>query len=115
MIDILKGVENSDEKCLFALATFCSSVAENMAKAIVSLGEKPKQIVFTGGIGENSPVVRKEIIRMLSPILNGICLSDTANSENCFEITHKCSPVTIYVINANEELEIALEAAKLLS
>ena len=115
MVDILKGVENSDEKCIFALTAFCCSIAENIAEALISLRKKPEQIVFTGGIGENSPLVRKEIIRMLSPILNGICLSDTANSENCFEITYKCSSITIYVINVNEELEIALEAAKLLS
>lgn len=115
MLDILNGVERYNDDCIFALTAFCHSVAENMAKAIVSLGDKPKQIVFTGGIGENSPVVRKEIIRMLSPVVNGISLSDTANCENCFEITHKCSPIPIYVINANEELEIALEAANLLS
>ena len=130
MIDILNGAVNNSFSCICALDMFYTSIAENIAKAIISLGEKPKQIVFTGGIGENSDVVRYKILDKLTPLIGNIHLDIIKNTLNEYIITKstslvsvnegfsspkKDSGISVYVIKANEELEIALEAAKLLS
>lgn len=129
MIDILNGLENNNHSCIFALDLFCESLAENIAKAIIYLGERPKQIVFSGGIGENSDIVRYKILEKLTPIIGNINLDVIKNTKNEYIITQsaslvsvngefsspkKNSEIAVYVIKANEELEIALEAAKLL-
>ena len=115
MIEILNGVEEKDPTCIFALVYFCNSIAENIAKAIISLGEKPKQIVFTGGIGENSYLVRELILKKISCIVDEFSLNYQKNLKNNFLITDSTSKLSVYVIKANEELEIALEAANLIS
>lgn len=114
MIDILQGAEQDNSDCSLALDMFCTSVAEHMSKGIIALGEKPKQIVFSGGIGENSSVVRNIILKKLSPILSGILIDENKNSSNNTIISTEDSFVDVYVISVNEELEISLEAAKLL-
>lgn len=62
MLEILAGAENGNFSCSFALDLFCQSIAENIAKGIIALGKRPKQIVFTGGIGENSELVGNKIL-----------------------------------------------------
>lgn len=113
MIEVLAGVKHGNTACSLAFKMFCDSVADNMSIAIRRLGRPPKQIVFSGGIGENSGLVRETIINMLSPVLPGITLYDAANQYNKKLISRKTSPVKVYVIPANEELEIAIESSKL--
>ena len=114
MIDILQGAKQDNSDCSIALDMFCTSVAEHMSKGIIALGEQPKQIVFSGGIGENSSVVRNIILKKLSPILSGILIDENKNLSNNTIISTEDSFVDVYVIHVNEELEISLEAAKLL-
>lgn len=114
MLEIVDGAQSNDQKCALALEMFCISVANYMSNAVVALGEKPKQIVFSGGIGENSDIIRKKILRKLSPILSGILIDDSRNHQNKTIISTEDSFITVYVIKVNEELEIAYEAEKLL-
>ena len=88
---------------------------EELTEYIISLGEKPKQIVFTGGIGENSYLVRELILKKISCIVDEFSLNYQKNLKNNFLITDSTSKLSVYVIKANEELEIALEAANLIS
>lgn len=114
MIEILKGVEQGREDCIEALDMFCSSIADNMSVAINHLGEDVKYIVFSGGIGENSPLVRQKVLDKMSPTLHYIVIDDNANQNNASLISCKHSPLGIYVIPTNEELEIAIESSKLI-
>lgn len=117
MIEIIEGVDNGDKRCIFALDYFCNSIAQNMSQAIVALGEIPKQIVFTGGIGENSSIVREKILTYLKPIIGTICyptLPISASTGFFSGFKKKSNSTEIYVIKTNEELEIALEAQSLL-
>ena len=119
MLEILADAENGNFSCSFALDLFCQSIAENIAKAIVSLGKKPKQIVFTGGIGENSETVRNKILELLKPFIGefdfhsspkyGVSVKGLLNN---LKVEQKPE---VFVIKTNEELEIALEASELLS
>lgn len=118
MIEILDSAENGNSNCIFALDLFCQSIAENIAKGIIALGKKPKQIVFTGGIGENSELVRNKILELLKPFIGefdfhsspkyGVSVKGLLNN---LKVEQKPE---VFVIKTNEELEIALEAAYLL-
>jgi acetate kinase len=64
-------------------------------------------IVFSGGIGENSAYLRKEVLDGFAHA--GLRLDDVANARNDEVITLPGSPVQALVIPANEELQIARE------
>ncbi len=71
-------------------------------------------LVFTGGIGENSPTLRKEICSGLDFL--GISLDETANSTAIAReaaLHTPSSPVAIWVIPTDEERLIAEETASL--
>jgi acetate kinase len=68
-------------------------------------------IVFTAGVGENTPYVRKQAVGNLEYL--GVKLDDNRN-ENCprgqaYEISAADSKVKVIVIPTNEELVIARE------
>ena len=62
-------------------------------------------LVFSGGIGENSPQIRERICTGLEFL--GIELDEKKNKENQTLISTDKSKVKIYVIQTNEELIIA--------
>jgi acetate kinase len=61
--------------------------------------------VFTAGIGENSPVIRKSVISRLSWL--GLELAVKANDKGDTLISGKRSRVRCYVVPTDEELMIA--------
>ena len=73
-------------------------------------------IVFTAGIGENTPIVREGVCEGLEFL--GVKLDKKANEAknngSIREISAKDSKVKVLVIPTNEELVIARETAELL-
>ena len=71
-------------------------------------------IAFMGGIGENCPELREDVINNLSYL--GITLDETANKQRGkeIEISTKDSKVKAFVIPTNEELMIACDTYILL-
>lgn len=67
-------------------------------------------IVFTGGIGENSPYVRKLIVSGLNAL--GITLDLEKNEKNETEIS--TGKIKVLMIRTNEELAIARDTCKVL-
>jgi acetate kinase len=70
-------------------------------------------LVFTGGIGEKSPIVRRAVCKELAYL--GVELDEEKNSKNEQEISAVNSKVKILVIKTNEELEMVREAKKLIA
>ncbi len=68
-------------------------------------------IVFTGGAGEKSAVVRKYIAENLSFL--GIELDEEKNKKNSLEITTSSSKVKILVISTNEELQMVRNTSQM--
>lgn len=71
-------------------------------------------LVFTGGIGENSDLVRKNALSGLEYM--GVELDEEKNNEHSSEereISSANSKVQIYVIPTNEELVIALDTKQI--
>lgn len=72
-------------------------------------------IVFTAGIGENSPLIRKVALQGLEQL--GIIIDHNIN-DDCYGkpviISESTSRVKILVIPTNEELVIAQDTLKLI-
>jgi len=69
-------------------------------------------IVFTAGIGENSPVIRERVCREAAWL--GVELDSTANERGGPSISRPGSRVSAWVIPTNEELMIARHTRRLL-
>ena len=71
-------------------------------------------LVFTGGVGEQSPVVRSRTAAGLAFL--GVALDSAANAaaDGDAEIGAGRSGVRVLVVTAREDLEIATEVRRLL-
>jgi len=72
-------------------------------------------VVFTGGIGENSPVARRRILQDMEGL--GLQLDSARNDTHAGvegEISTPGSPVKILVVPTNEELVIARETREVI-
>ncbi|MGB0898167.1 MAG: acetate kinase [Psychrobium sp.] len=102
------------EHCQLAIEVFCYRLAKYIASYTVPLG-RLDALVFTGGIGENSDIIRANVINQLK--IFGFELDRQANLDARFgkagKITAEKSPIAL-VIPTNEELVIALDAIALI-
>ena len=100
------GYQNGDEKCALAFKMFCYRAAKFIASYYVPLGHVDA-IVFTGGIGENSALVREKICTRLACL--GVKFDCEANLAVCGEgvISAPDSPAAVLVLPTNEEVGIA--------
>lgn len=94
-----------------ALSYFVYRVTKELGALTAVLGGLDG-IVFTAGIGENSPEIRKRICDSAAWL--GVELDAAANAQNCPRISNAQSKVSTWVIPTNEELLIARQTASLL-
>jgi len=114
----MRKLEDSYEKCYrarLAFDIFCYGVKKYIGSYMVVL-EGADVLVFTGGIGENSALVRQHICDGLKTF--GFELDKTKNATNRLNrdrcISKAQSKNKIMVIAAKEELVVARETAKVL-
>lgn len=99
------------EEAKEAVDLFCFRSAREMA-ALCTIMKGCDAVVFTAGIGENAPVVRKKICEWLEWM--GIYLDDNLNNTNNEIISHSQSKVLVAVIPTNEEYMIAKHTVSLI-
>ena len=113
--DLEAGAEQGNERCILALDMF-SYQTKKFVGAYAAVMGGLDCIVFTAGIGENTPVVRAGVCEGLEFL--GVKLdkqlNDGKNNGSIREISTKDSKVKVLVIPTNEELVIARETAELL-
>ncbi len=109
MRDLLDGNSAEGRE---SVAMFCDRVAQQAASLVAALGGVDA-LVFTAGIGEHSPVVRKEICRRLEWL--GLVVDDEANAANSARINARESSIGIWVIPTDEELMIARHSRALVT
>ena len=104
--DIEDGIKNGDKRCILAQNIYVSKIVDYIAKYYVQLGGCDA-IVFTAGVGENSPDVRKAVCEKLNVL--GIKIDLDKNNVRGKEtlISKDDSKVKVYIIPTNEELMIA--------
>ncbi|OWV99866.1 acetate/propionate family kinase [Rhizobium sp. R693] len=95
-----------------ALDLFCFRIAGEVGRLAVSIGGVDA-LVFTGGIGEHQPEIRKGIERHLSWM--GLSLNEAANRMNATVLNAKDSAIAAFVIPSDEEQVIADEALAVIS
>ena len=91
----------------FALDHFAYWAVRHAGSMVAAMGGLDA-VAFTGGIGENDPWVRKEILSGLSFL--GVSPDLAANARNEAVLHDATSRVVILVVPADEERQIALEA-----
>ncbi len=103
-----------DRLCNIALDMYVYRIKQYIGSYAVSLG-RVDAIIFTGGVGENSSIIREMICEGLGGLL-GILIDKEKNNHINNQLVHKNdSKVKICVIPTNEELSMARDISKLLN
>ncbi len=112
--DLDEGAKNGNNRCALALDMFNYQTKKFVGAYAAAMGGLDC-IVFTAGIGENSPNVREGVLEGLEFL--GVKFDKNENAkrtDGIHEISTKDSKVKVLVIPTNEELVIARETAALL-
>ncbi len=96
--------EDKDPRASEAVEVFCYRVKKCIGGFAAALGGLDT-LVFAGGVGENSPIVRSRICAGLEFL--GIEIDDDSNSANEDVVSVRSSRVTVRVIPTDEETMIA--------
>ncbi|MGJ8603017.1 MAG: acetate/propionate family kinase [Marivita sp.] len=100
------------ENSAFAVEHFCYWTLRHAGSLIAAL-EGLDAIAFTGGIGENARDVRARILGGLA--WAGVRFDPTLNVQNATQLHLDASAVSVWIIPAEEEREIAMDAVRLLA
>jgi acetate kinase len=115
MREIESEASKGNERAKLALDVFVYRVRKYIGAYAAAMGGLDV-IVFTGGIGSNSVVVRQKCLEGLEFL--GVKLSSSKNSA-CIgcdaEISESDSHVKVFAILTNEELMIALDTENIVS
>jgi acetate kinase len=114
MRDLLaEAREHQDRRATLAINMFTQRVKKYIGSYIAEMNGADA-IVFTGGIGENSAIVRQRICANLEWL--GIEIDEQMNSEKVGghegEINKKDARMKVFVIPTNEELLIARDTVR---
>ena len=113
--DLCAGAKKGNERCALALEMFAYQTKKFVGAYAASMGGLDC-IVFTAGIGENTPIVREDVCCGLEFL--GVKFNSRANKAKndglIREISKSNSKVKVLIIPTNEELVIARETAALL-
>jgi len=104
--------ESNEPNAQEAVELFCFRVAKEVAAMAASMGGLDA-LVFTAGIGENSPRIREKIARRLEWL--GVKLDTAANDDRRFDISANDARVPTFIVPTNEEMMIAKHTMNVLS
>jgi acetate kinase len=104
--------EGGDVRAAEAVALFCYQARKWIGSFAAALGGLDT-LVFTGGTGENAPLVRERICDELGFL--GIELDPKRNAKNAPLISPDSGRVKVRVIRTDEELMIAKSVTRLLN
>lgn len=114
MREILSRVDGGNAGARRALDVYCYRIKKYIGAYCAVLG-RVDALVFTAGVGENSPPVRSLACAGLEHM--GIVLDQSENEKEIgelAEIQQSAQPVRILVIRTNEELQIARQVRAVL-
>jgi acetate kinase len=103
MRDLLKR-EATDDRAAEAVALFCYQAKKWLGSFAAALGGLDT-LVFAGGIGENSPIIRERICDGLDYL--GVKINPKRNAKNAPLISPNAGRVKVRVIHTDEEVMIA--------
>jgi len=114
MRELIVEAENGDRRCQQAIDVFCYKIKQYIGSYMATMNGCDA-IIFTAGIGENAPIIRQMALADLQNM--GIELDAERNESvkpcEITKISTDASKTEVYVIPTNEELVIAIDAAKI--
>jgi len=114
MRDLIAEAKKGDRRCQQAIDVFCYDIKKYIGSYIAALNGCDA-IIFTAGIGENSPLVRQQSLKNMEAL--GIEVdadkNDNAKPHTIQKISTDSSKIEVYIIPTNEELVIAIDTAKI--
>ncbi len=114
MRELLRLESEGSEPASLAIDVFCHRIRRYIG-AFFGILNGADAIVFSGGIGENSPQIRERVCRGLDAL--GISLDESANAQCRGREADLSSPgarTRVWVVPTNEELLIARDTAALI-
>jgi acetate kinase len=109
MREIEQEAARGSERHRLAIEIYCYYIRRYIGAYMAVLG-RTDAIVFTGGIGENSRLVRRLVTEGMEGL--GISVDPAKNEKNETDIS--AGPVKVLVIPTNEELAIARDTRRIL-
>jgi acetate kinase len=109
MRELLREADEGNDDAALAVDVFCHRVTKYVGAYAAIMGGIDA-LVFTGGIGENSPRVRAGVCADLGFL--GIEVARSKNSRSASQIG--AGPTPVLVIHTNEELAIAQDTRRIL-
>ncbi|MCR9212252.1 MAG: acetate/propionate family kinase [Proteobacteria bacterium] len=103
--------KSTDPAAKEAIDLYCYRTASEIGKLIPTLGGLDG-IVFSAGIGENSPLVRQKVCNYFQWL--GIEIDEALNKKNAPKISAKESRIKVLVVPTDEEVVIARATRKIL-
>ncbi len=114
MRTIIEQIDQGDELSTLAIHIFCYRIKKYIGAYAAALNGIDG-LIFTGGIGENSSFIRKQVCTNMDEL--GIIMDSNKNqvaNDALSELHNLHSKVKILAVKTNEELEIALQTQQLL-
>ena len=116
MREVLRAADQGHQRALIALKAYCYRARKYIGAYVASMGGLDT-VIFTGGVGQGSAVVRALALQGLECM--GITLDDKRNREakgdEIAPISADDSKVTVLVVPTDEERMMAREALRALS
>jgi acetate kinase len=110
-VEDLLHAEANNPHAAEAIDLFCYQTKKFLG-ALAAVLNGLDTLIFTGGIGENAPAIRRQICENMEFL--GIRLDQVRNDANEAVISTDGSPTTVRVMKTDEELMIARHTFKLL-
>ena len=108
---------NGDADAELALSVYVHRIRKYLGAYLAILG-RADAIVFTAGVGENDPEIRRRVIAGLEMI--GVAIDTERNAtlrgpSAPVDLSFRGAPIRVLVVPTNEELEIARQTATAVS
>jgi acetate kinase len=113
MRELLAARERQDQSAQLAISVYLHRLVAKIA-AMAAATRGAEALIFTGGVGENSAVIRSEAAAALAWL--GVAIDERRNAavdSEDVDITASGAAVRTLVIHAREDLEIAGECRQL--
>ncbi len=114
MREIEAGIESGDERAKVAFDMYIYRICKYIGAYSVAL-DGVDAIVFTAGIGENSPLLRQRVCDALGSLGVKIDAEKNDSKGKEIDITGEGSKVKVLVVPTNEELVIARDTMEIVS
>ncbi len=113
MREVLERSAAGDERALLGLEVYLHRLRSAIGAMAASMGGVDV-LAFTGGVGENSPEIRRRAAQGLEFL--GLALEDRANAQACgdADLSATETSASLMLVHAREDLEIASQVRAVL-